>query len=112
MSEEVVFDYKEGLFQDFIIGYQRLDKNHFLKFFIPITDYIDWEIDEWDVWNHDIYEKCSSRDIPEEYMNLDDYYKNPDNPKMTKNTKKYEFCLEKSNTDDYSCCFDECPKRN
>ena len=107
---EVIFDYKDGFCQDFVYVYQRLCKKGRTVIRIPITDFIDWEIDEFDIWYAEIYEKCSDRDIPDEYMTLDAYYKNPDNPKMTKNTKKYEFCGLKDNTDDYSCCFSECPK--
>ena len=105
------FIYKNGFCQDFIYAYQRLHEKGLFKIIIPITDHIDGKIDEIDIWYEEIYEKCPNRNTPEEYMDLDDYYKNPDNPKMTKNTKKYEFCSEKSDTDDYSCCFDECPRR-
>ena len=112
MSEEVTFVYRDGFCQDFVYIRQKVSEGCCWTTFIPITAFIDWEIDEFDIWYDEIYEKCPNRNTPEEYMTLDDYYKNPDNPKMTKNTKKHEFCLEKSNTDDYSCCFDECPKRN
>lgn len=114
MSEDVQFIYREGLFQDFIIAYQNITKKHVFKISIPITDFINSDdgIDDIDIWYEKIYEKCKSRNIPDEYMELDDYYKNPENPKMTKNINKYEFCLEKQNTDDYSCCFDECPRRS
>lgn len=112
MSEEVHFEYSDGFTQDFIYIYQRLTKTYLYFFIIPITDCIDWEMDELDIWYEEIYEKCPNRDIPDEYMDLDDYYKNPDNPKMTKNIKKYEFCSMKNATDDYSCVFDECPRRN
>ena len=69
---------------------------------------IDWDamIDPWD----DIYENCEHKYIPDEYCDLDDYYANPDSPKMTPNTKKQEFCSLKCNTDDYSCNHLECPR--
>lgn len=113
MSDECVFVYQDGLFQDFVKVYQRLSKKTKTTIIIPITEYDEspFDYDEFDVWYYGIYEKCPNRDIPEEYMTLDDYYKNPDNPKMTKNIKKYEFCSMKNNTDDYSCFFEECPKR-
>jgi hypothetical protein len=111
--ESVSFEYMDRLFQDYIAITQQLYKCCF-HFYIPITEFIDFDskIDEFDVWHEEIYEKCTNRNIPNEYMELDDYYKNPENPKMTKNIEKHEFCLEKENTDDYSCEFDECPRRN
>ena len=114
MSEEVSFEYEEGLFQDFIKVYQRLSKMTRTIIIIPITEYDEspFDYDEFDAWCEEIYEKCPERNIPKEYMTLDNYYKNPDDPKMTKNIHKYEFCSMKDNTDDYSCCFNECPKRS
>jgi hypothetical protein len=117
MTLKVIFDYHDGLFQDFIIVLQELFKGPkcvINKILIPITKFDEspFLYDEIDMWLEEIYENCPDQDIPEEYLELDDYYKNPDDPKMTKNTKKHEFCGLKNNTDDYSCSFDECPKRN
>jgi len=110
---QIIFDYQDGCFEDFIIVYLQLTKNLTFRFRILIAEnnLLDLSDFEVDIWYKEIYEKCSDRDIPEEYLELDDYYKNPDDPKMTKNIKKIEFCLSKDNMDDYLCGFDECPKR-